>query len=123
MVMRESSGSSVRATVRLSMLYPRELSRPVTRMRAPGLFSTKSEMTCSMGLPQNHFVDGAARGDHWVHVLSGRDLHVEEIGAGEVHGLLEGGREIARMIDGAAGQPVCGGEFLGIGEAAQLHFA
>src|ERR1700726_4170435 len=48
--MRDSVGSSVRATVRLSMLYPREPSKPVTRNSAPGLFSSNTEIICSIKL-------------------------------------------------------------------------
>jgi hypothetical protein len=48
MLIRESSGSSVRATVKLSMLYPRADNNPVTRISAPGLFSMSNEINCSM---------------------------------------------------------------------------
>src|SRR5215211_106416 len=45
-VMRETSGSSVGPTARVSMLKPRRLNSPATRARTPGLFSTVSERMC-----------------------------------------------------------------------------
>src|SRR2546430_1579169 len=91
MVMRDSAGSSVRATVRLSMLYPRAPSRPVTRSSAPGLFSINNEITCSIIDPlghghrlrrsHDHLIDCAAGRHHRVHVFVRRHLHVQQIGA------------------------------------------
>jgi hypothetical protein len=51
MVMREMEWSSVSPTVRLSMLNPRLLNSPDTRLRVPARFSTSADtMCCFMGL-------------------------------------------------------------------------
>src|SRR5690349_14198219 len=47
--MRETDGSRVSATVRLSMLNPRPLNKPATRASTPNSFSTKTEMVWRMG--------------------------------------------------------------------------
>src|SRR5262245_13449523 len=47
-VMREREGSSVLATVRLSILNPRPLKSPATRARTPNSFSTRIEIVWSM---------------------------------------------------------------------------
>ena len=46
MVIRESRGSSVTPTVKLSMLKPRRAKRPATRESTPGWFSTITANTC-----------------------------------------------------------------------------
>src|SRR3984957_20191750 len=94
MVIRDSVGSRVRATVRLSMLYPRALKTPVIRISEPGLFSTSSEISCSM-VPashfhrlrsaQDHFIDRAARRHHWVDVLKRRHAYIQQVRAGLTH--------------------------------------
>jgi len=45
-VMRDIVGSSVSATVRLSILKARALKRPATRERTPNSFSTRTEIVC-----------------------------------------------------------------------------
>src|SRR5215475_1149313 len=47
--MRDTDGSSVSATVRLSMLKPRPLNNPATRASTPNSFSTKIEMVWRIG--------------------------------------------------------------------------
>src|SRR5437764_3128912 len=44
--MRDTVGSSVSATHRLSMLNPRPLNRPATRASTPNSFSTSTESVC-----------------------------------------------------------------------------
>src|ERR1700745_488412 len=46
--MRDTVGSSVSATERLSMLNPRPLKSPATRESTPNSVSTRTEMTCRM---------------------------------------------------------------------------
>src|SRR5689334_13401284 len=46
--MRDTVGSSVSATDRLSMLKPRPLNSPATRASTPNSFSTRTEMMCRM---------------------------------------------------------------------------
>src|SRR6476646_5507795 len=59
-VIRESCGSSVSPTAKLSMLYPRDASIPEMCARTPGTFCTTAEITCRMsknlstGVIQNH---------------------------------------------------------------------
>src|SRR6266571_3840249 len=45
-VMRLVLGSCVGPTLRVSMLYPRPLNKPATRVSTPNLFSTSTEMVC-----------------------------------------------------------------------------
>src|ERR1700731_1211598 len=78
MVMRDTSGFSVRPTVRESMLKARRRNSDATRVSTPGLFSTYTTKIFSMlalfvssGLdngtgPPDHVVQGRARGDHGV---------------------------------------------------------
>ena len=47
-VIMEVEGSNEGATDRLSMLNPRPLNRPATRDSTPNLFSTVTEMMCSI---------------------------------------------------------------------------
>src|SRR5690625_3849322 len=75
MVMRDRVSSSVGATVRVSMLYPRAENRPTTRDSAPGSFSSSTEMMCFMVhsllfRPEQHFSQAAAGLDHWPYVFS-----------------------------------------------------
>jgi len=48
MVMRETAGFSVSATTRLSMFETPPGEQPRTRVRTPGLFSTRTERVCFM---------------------------------------------------------------------------
>src|SRR5262245_57504876 len=48
-VMRDTEGSSVSPTDRLSMLYPRAEKSPATRERTPNLFSTMTAIVCFSG--------------------------------------------------------------------------
>src|SRR5262252_3775127 len=70
-VMRETVGSRVSATDRLSMLKPRPLNKPATRASTPNSFSTRTEMVCRMrrcaALP-----GGASTS---VAPMAGEDLH------------------------------------------------
>ena len=108
MLMRESVGSSVLATVRLSMLKPRAVSTPVTRINAPGLFSTSREMICSIsGIPdlladrhrlrgtQHHLVDRGAGGNHRIDVFERRHADIQQIRPGRADGGFERGPQIA----------------------------
>src|SRR5262245_37756535 len=52
-VMRETVGSMVSATERLSMLKPRPLKSPATRARTPNSFSTRMEMVCRIDSGQD----------------------------------------------------------------------
>src|SRR5208283_1937132 len=137
MVMRESSGSSVRATVRLSMLYPRWVSRPVTRISAPGLFSSSTEITCSMTSllfgghrnrnrlrrAQHHFVDGRAGRHHGVYRFGGRDLHVQQVRPGLADRFIERRRQLRWLLDDPSLEAVSPSQFLRVREAVQLDAA
>src|SRR5436309_5784133 len=59
-VMRDTVGSIVSATDRLSMLKPRPLNSPATRARTPNSFSTSTEMVWRIGS---------------VRAVAGQDLH------------------------------------------------
>src|SRR6187431_483611 len=48
MVMRETLGSSVGATLSVSILNPRPLNMPAMRVSTPNLFSTRTEMVWRM---------------------------------------------------------------------------
>src|SRR5215475_14733591 len=61
-VMRDTVGSIVSATERLSMLKPRPLNSPATRARTPNSFSTRMEMVCRISPPS-------------VRTMAGEDLH------------------------------------------------
>jgi hypothetical protein len=75
------------------------------RISAPGLFSTRRAMICSISwfscayLPpatgcggrKHHFVDGGSGGHHRVDVLEGRHADVQQIRSGLVDRLFEGG--------------------------------
>src|SRR5271157_4239861 len=76
MVMRETSGFSVRPTVSESMLKARRRNSDATRVRTPGLFSTYTTNVFSMFFSfvgsslnnltraANHFVQCRTRRDH-----------------------------------------------------------
>src|SRR2546427_2533759 len=90
--MRDTVGSSVSATDRLSMLKPRPLNRPATRASTPNSFSTRMEMTWRMGRS--------------VRAVAGEDLH-DPVLAGELQ-LLEPfllhlllGRQVELLLKGA----------------------
>src|SRR5204862_3367918 len=90
--MRDTVGSSVSATDRLSMLKPRPLNRPATRASTPNSFSTRMEMMWRMGL--------------LVGAVAGQDLH-DLVLAGELE-LLEPlllhrflGRQVELLLEGS----------------------
>src|SRR6266446_10608784 len=89
--MRDTVGSSVSATDRLSMLKPRPLNRPATRASTPNSFSTRMEMTWRMGS---------------VGAVAGQDLH-DPVLAGELELLqplllhLLFGRQVELLLEGA----------------------
>src|SRR5207249_11794554 len=90
--MRDTVGSSVSATDRLSMLKPRPLNRPATRASTPNSFSTRMEITWRMGRS--------------VRAVAGEDLH-DPVLAGELQ-LLEPfllhlllGRQVELLLKGA----------------------
>ena len=56
MVIMETVGSRVGATERLSILNPRPLNKPATRDKEPALFSSVTEMMCSIPSVYNHAV-------------------------------------------------------------------
>src|SRR5713101_8811279 len=91
-VMRDTVGSSVSATDRLSMLKPRPLNSPATRASTPNSFSTRMEMTWRMGL--------------LVGAVAGQDLH-DPVLAGELELLqplllhLLFGRQVELLLEGA----------------------
>src|SRR5207253_9600417 len=89
--MRDTVGSSVSATDRLSMLKPRPLNSPATRASTPNSFSTRMEMTWRMGS---------------VGAVAGQDLH-DLVLAGELE-LLEPlllhlflGRQVELLLEGS----------------------
>src|SRR5947208_3485003 len=89
--MRDTVGSSVSATDRLSMLKPRPLNSPATRASTPNSFSTRMEMTWSMGS---------------IGAVAGEDLH-DPVLAGELELLqplllhLLFGRQVVLLLEGA----------------------
>src|SRR5205809_6354474 len=90
--MRDTVGSSVSATDRLSMLKPRPLNRPATRASTPNSFSTRMEMTWRTG--------GS------VGAVAGQDLH-DPVLAGELELLqplllhLLFGRQVELLLESA----------------------
>src|SRR5581483_4803610 len=87
--MRETGGSSVSATDRLSMLKPRPLKRPATRARTPNSFSTRTEIVCRMA----GSVRAVARQDLHDLVLAGELQLLEAL---LLHLLL--GREVELLL-------------------------
>src|SRR5271166_2272070 len=90
-VIRETSGFSVRPTVSESMLNARRRNSEATRVRTPGLFSTYTPNVFNIGLrvrrgllewiwAANHFVQGRARRDHRVHRIFLLHLEIDEHG-------------------------------------------
>src|SRR6267143_5693085 len=79
MVIRETSGFSVRPTVNESMLKARRRNREATRVSTPGLFSTYTTKVFIMlgsfvggslhdgTRASNHLVQGCSGGDHGIH--------------------------------------------------------
>src|SRR5689334_3664015 len=132
MLMRDSSGSSVRATVRLSMLYPRADNTPVTRINAPGLFSTNREISCNINTPsrshrlrrpQDHFINSAARGKHRMHVFVRSHAHIEQIRTGLANRSFQRASQLAWTLDRAAAEPVRPSQFFGIRERIEPNCA
>src|SRR5437879_13337778 len=81
MVMRETSGFSVRPTVRESMLKARRRNSEATRVRTPGLFSTYTTNVFSMDvlLVSSSFYDRARATDHFVQRRSGCDHRIHRV--------------------------------------------
>src|SRR5207245_9283559 len=81
MVMRETSGFSVRPTVRESMLKARRRNSEATRVRTPGLFSTYTTNVFSMDvlLVSSSFYDRARATDHFVQRRSGCDHRINRV--------------------------------------------
>src|ERR1700683_4188676 len=90
MVMRDTSGFSVRPTVSESMLNARRRNSEATRVSTPGLFSTYTTNVFSIGFSSvrrrlddrvrtaNHFVQGRARRDHRVHRIFLLHLEIDQ---------------------------------------------
>src|SRR5580658_7413200 len=101
------------------------------RISDPGLFSTRSEMSCSiygsdlhrLRRSQDHFVDRTAGRDHWVDILERRYPHVQKIRAGLAHRFFERWNKLMHGVNGAALEAISAGQLLDIRERAQLHLA
>src|SRR5437588_12753938 len=90
MVMRDTSGFSVRPTVSESMLKARRRNSDATRVSTPGLFSTYTTKIFNMitlfvgggfhdwTWPPNHIVQGCAGCDHGVDGIFLLDLEVKQ---------------------------------------------
>src|SRR2546430_2309545 len=91
--MRDTVGSSVSATDRLSMLKPRPLNRPATRASTPNSFSTKMEMMWRMG---GLLVGAVARQDLHDLVLAGELELLEPL---LLHRFL--GRQVELLLEGS----------------------
>src|SRR5947207_950529 len=91
--MRDTVGSSVSATDRLSMLKPRPLNRPATRASTPNSFSTRMEMMWRMG---GLLVGAVARQDLHDLVLAGELELLEPL---LLHRFL--GRQVELLLEGS----------------------
>src|SRR5580700_12332294 len=92
-VMRETSGFSVRPTVSESMLNARRRNSEATRVSTPGLFSTYTTNVFNIGLsrvragfdqrirPANHFMQRCACRHHRVHRVLALHLEIDQDGA------------------------------------------
>src|SRR6266704_1228427 len=90
MVMRDTSGFSVRPTVSESMLKARRRNSDATRVSTPGLFSTYTTNMFSIFTlfvsrsfddrtgPPDHVVQGSARCHHRIHRILLLDFEVEQ---------------------------------------------
>src|ERR1051326_5088723 len=107
------------------------------RIRAPGLFSTRSEMIWIICLPtqirrpvllgsdglgraEDHFADGGARRDHGVRVFEWRQAHIQQVWPRLLHSRFQRRAQFVRMIDGTTFKSVSAGKLLGIGEGIEL---
>src|SRR5271165_6644687 len=93
MVMRETSGFSVRPTVSESILNARRRNNEATRVSTPGLFSTCTTNVFSIVLSRvrgrlnewvrtsNHFMQTSARRDHGVNRIFLLHLKVDQHGS------------------------------------------
>src|SRR5580704_2444887 len=81
MVMRDTSGFSVRPTVSESMLKARRRNSDATRVKTPGLFSTYTTNMFSMFtlFVGRSFNDGTGSPDHIVQRSSGRDHRINGV--------------------------------------------
>src|SRR5580658_9000292 len=81
MVIRETSGFSVRPTVSESMLNARRRNSEATRVSTPGLFSTYTTNVFSIGFSgiRRRFDDRARSANHFVQRRAGRDHRVHRI--------------------------------------------
>src|SRR3989440_7400043 len=120
-VIRDTVGSRVSPTDRLSMLYPRAENSPATRESTPNLFSTSTEIVCLRGsVPfmltseprlrllgpvadlagrrrQDHVGVGATGGDHREDAFVLVDAHVEDHRRGRAQHLLDGRHHLAGL--------------------------
>src|SRR5438270_9881583 len=90
MVMRDTSGFSVRPTVSESMLKARRRNSDATRVSTPGLFSTYTTNVFSMLVsiilgrfhdrtwPPDHFVQSRARRNHGINRVLLLDLKINQ---------------------------------------------
>src|SRR5215471_20771312 len=89
MVMRDTSGFSVRPTVSESMLKARLRNKDATRVSTPGLFSTYTTNVFSIGLlvcrglddgtrPPDHLVQCCSRRDHGINRVFLLDLKIDQ---------------------------------------------
>src|SRR5690606_6330982 len=114
MVIRDSERSSVGATVRDSMLYPRAENRPTTRDSAPGSFSRSTEMMCLMGFiskilgSEQHFRQALAALHHRPDVLGlvGDEVHEHEPVLVPAEGLAQRGLHVGGTLDAHADMAV-----------------
>src|SRR5262245_9268656 len=77
-VMRDTVGSMVSATDRLSMLNPRPLNSPATRARTPNSFSTRMEMVCRIRDPSRLVPPVPVPREDLHHLVLARELELLE---------------------------------------------
>src|SRR6516225_3128867 len=92
MVMRDTSGFSVRPTVSESMLKARLRNKDATRVSTPGLFSTYTTNVFSIGLlvrrclddwtgSADHFMQSRSRSNHGINRVFLLDLKIDQHGS------------------------------------------
>src|SRR4030042_1387981 len=118
-VMRETVGSSVSATVSDSMLNPLPENRPATRLKTPNSFSTRTDMVWRIDSPparsnEQHLREGRPRGHHRVdHLVRIRD-DVDEGRAGRGESFPEDIRDLPGLGRPESERPV------GFGQADEI---
>src|SRR6185503_3722807 len=144
-VIRDTVGSRVSPTERLSMLYPRAEKSPATRESTPNLFSTSTAMVClrcstvltleprlrlgravahlAAGRGQDHVGVGAARRHHGEHALVLVHPHVDHHRSGGGDHLLEGRTHLGRLGGADPGAAVCLGELHEVGAGSEVDGA